>query len=318
MISIIIPVYKVEAYLADCINSVLAQTCTDFELILVDDGSPDSCGELCDRYAARDSRISVIHQENGGLSAARNAGLDAAKGEYIMFVDSDDWIEPDTLEVMLPLLQNTGADLAVCSFQITKTFPADTTAVRHLFPGQTLSMEAVLADQCTPNAWIYTAPWAKLYSRDLFDGIRFPVGFIYEDSAVWHRILGKCRTIALTDRVLYNYRAHPNSITSSAFSVKHTDHLAAWVDRTLYCHKKGWHDWKQHTIRMYMAKFFEYYTHFERNEENLVYFKRMEHGLRKLLPFLLQHGDIPLRHKLYLILICIHPSLYAALRSLKG
>lgn len=113
-VSIIVPVYKVEPYLNKCVDSILAQTFTDFECILVDDGSPDSCGKICDEYVQKDSRVKVIHQENQGLSAARNSGLDMASGAWIVFVDSDDWIEPDAVEVLYRAALQNDADMAVC------------------------------------------------------------------------------------------------------------------------------------------------------------------------------------------------------------
>lgn len=116
LLSIIVPVYDVERYLPKCIDSILAQTFTDFELILVEDGSPDNCPALCDAAAAKDARIRVIHQKNGGLSAARNAGLDAARGEWIGFVDSDDYIAPEMYEALYKAVQSTGADLALCDY----------------------------------------------------------------------------------------------------------------------------------------------------------------------------------------------------------
>ena len=115
LVSIIIPVYKVEKYLPNCIESILRQTFKDFELILVDDGSPDNCGEICEEYAQKDSRIKVVHQPNGGLSAARNSGIDIAKGDYLTFIDSDDFVFPHYLEILVKLCQENDADMSVCS-----------------------------------------------------------------------------------------------------------------------------------------------------------------------------------------------------------
>lgn len=119
-ISIIVPVYKAEPYLKKCIDSILNQTFKDFELILVDDGSPDRCGEICDEYALKDSRIKIIHKENGGQSSARNVGLDIAQGEYIGFVDSDDWIEPDMYKKLFKVLKNDNVDMAICNINSIK------------------------------------------------------------------------------------------------------------------------------------------------------------------------------------------------------
>ena len=125
MISIIIPVYKTEPYLRKCVDSVLAQTYTNLEVILVDDGSPDDCGKICDEYAAKDSRVKVIHKENGGLSSARNCGLDVATGKYIGFVDSDDWIDPDMYETLLGLLLRYDADIAEGSYRFFRPWKSE-------------------------------------------------------------------------------------------------------------------------------------------------------------------------------------------------
>ena len=164
LLSIIVPVYKVENYLQKCIDSILAQTFTDFELILVEDGSPDGCPALCDAAAAKDARIRVLHQKNGGLSAARNAGLDVARGEWIGFVDSDDYIAPEMYETLYKAVQSTGADLALCDYAAVDEagipcLPPYTGLAQRIFTGRELLKKAT-------NTMAQPA-WNKLYRRSL-------------------------------------------------------------------------------------------------------------------------------------------------------
>ena len=178
LLSIIVPVYDVERYLPKCIDSILAQTFTDFELILVEDGSPDNCPALCDAAAARDARIRVIHQKNGGLSAARNAGLDAARGEWIGFVDSDDYIAPEMYEALYKAVQSTGADLALCDYaEVNETGalcpPMHISLAEQVFTGRELLKNAT-------DTMIQPA-WNKLYRRAIFAQLRYPEGKLNED-----------------------------------------------------------------------------------------------------------------------------------------
>ena len=180
LLSIIVPVYKVENYLQKCIDSILAQTFTDFELILVEDGSPDGCPALCDAAAAKDARIRVLHQKNGGLSAARNAGLDVARGEWIGFVDSDDYIAPEMYETLYKAVQNTGADLALCDYAAVDEagipcLPPYTGLAQRIFTGRELLKRAT-------NTMAQPA-WNKLYRRAIFAQLRYPEGKLNEDIA---------------------------------------------------------------------------------------------------------------------------------------
>lgn len=226
MISVIVPVYKVEPYLHKCIDSILAQTYTDFELILIDDGSPDNCGAICDEYARRDARIRVIHQENGGLSAARNAGIDIAKGEYLSFVDSDDMIAKTYLERLVDVLTKEHADISVCGM-VNFTDGEEP----KLDAGQQYPAEAMTGrDACLSiykmdgKVWV-TAP-SKLYNAKLFNNIRFPVGLIHEDQATIPPVIYMAGRVALIKDKLYIYRKRNGSITSW-FSTKRFDDCIA-------------------------------------------------------------------------------------------
>lgn len=217
LLSVIVPVYNVAPYLARCVDSILNQSYPSLELILVDDGSQDDSGKLCDEYAARDSRVRVIHKENGGLSSARNAGLDAAAGEYLTFVDSDDWIEPDSYGPMIALLEQNDAAL-VCGGRYDvdgktgeKTLGLCPKKQECLSAGEMVG-RIFLWDGCDSSAC------DKLYRRRLFASLRYPEGKVCEDVCVTYRIVLEGGTAVLWDRPFYNYYHRPDSITTAAVS----------------------------------------------------------------------------------------------------
>ena len=210
MISIIVPVYKVEAYLDKCISSIIAQTYKDIEIILVDDGSPDRCGAICDSYAAKESRIRVFHTENGGLSAARNVGIDNANGEYLGFVDSDDWIEPDMYQVLFDTLLENSADISACDLYCNYPDRQESEhRVSDAVYGQDDAIRALI-DRSIANY-----AWNKLYKRELFSSIRFPNGRLYEDIATIYKLILKTERVASTSKPLYHYRKRGDSTTGN-------------------------------------------------------------------------------------------------------
>lgn len=246
-ISVIVPVYGVEQWLPACVESILAQTFADFELILVDDGSPDNCPALCDGYAAKDERVRVIHRENGGLSAARNTGLDAVAGEYICFVDSDDVIAPRYLELLL----SAGADVAQCGFCRENMLADDAVFERLTGREMSLRMHNDAEGACT-------VAWNRLWRRSVWGDLRFPEGKLHEDEFTTWRGFWAAETCAVTDAPLYYYRQRSGSIMDGGFTPRRMDavdalreraafyraqgdlELAALAD-TLYCHTlKSW------------------------------------------------------------------------------
>lgn len=204
-ISVIVPVYKVEKYLERCIDSILAQTFTDFELILIDDGSPDGCPEICDHYAKTDRRIKVIHQKNSGVSVARNAGLDIMTGKYVMFVDSDDALHTEILNVLHYLSETDEADLSICGATVfdTDCLPDD---IKFALPitSQIYDGKQVFNSLITIPI-NRAAPWGKLYRRELFDNIRFKPGITYEDLQLYPYILARAKKIVSCPLPLYYY-----------------------------------------------------------------------------------------------------------------
>ena len=211
MISVIVPVYKVEKYLNKCVNSILGQTYQNLEIILIDDGSPDNCGAICDAYAKKDSRIEVIHKKNGGLSDARNSGLDIAKGDYIAFVDSDDYIHCEMIEKLLCSSKENDADISICSAQMVDE-QNRALGVLPVTPGVYTGIQVIEEYDYFHGA--YVVAWNKLYKRHIFDNLRYDVGKIHEDEFSFHRVFSKCKIVSCVDDALYYYLQRSGSIMS--------------------------------------------------------------------------------------------------------
>ena len=230
-ISVIVPVYKVEKYLKRCVDSILSQTFTDFELILVDDGSPDGCPQICDQYAQQDDRVYVIHQQNGGLSAARNAGIDWAfansNSQWLTFVDSDDWIHPQTLEVLLKAARDNHVDVSICGFQKTN---GEEGAISSDFSVELWTPENFYVQYVTSAV----VAWGKLYKKECFSEIRYPVGRLHEDEFVTYRILFQCEKIAFVDTPLYAYFQNSDGIMKSVWTRRRMDVLVAYEQQIAY------------------------------------------------------------------------------------
>lgn len=237
-ISVIVPIYNVEKYLGKCLNSILEQTFTDYELILVDDGSTDSSGDMADEYALKDDRISVIHKKNGGLSDARNHGIDKANGEYVCFIDSDDWIEKTYLEELHELAVKNEADITICDYQ-KNTGDSVITQPKEFAVVIETGIDAI--DNLYSDKYgIYVVAWNKLYNRDLFTDLRYPVGMIHEDEAIFGDLFCEAKKVVRTERILYNYRVNnETSIMSSKYSLKRLDILKAMEIRMETYKSKG-------------------------------------------------------------------------------
>ncbi|MGX2961379.1 glycosyltransferase [Peribacillus sp. JNUCC 23] len=211
-ISIIVPVYKVEPYIHKCIDSILEQTFTDFELILVNDGSPDNCGNICDEYAEQDSRVRVVHKENGGQATARNMALDIATGNYIGFVDSDDWIEPDMYELLYNMCINNDCDIASCT---SKIYFNNKTVINGTHPltihDRNQAMKTMLEGELYDEV-----VWTKLFKRSLLKDIRFPIGVMYEDTAFTYKVIHRSEKVCCIGEPKYNYIKRDSSTMDRA------------------------------------------------------------------------------------------------------
>lgn len=229
LVSVIVPVFNVEPYLAEALDSVIRQTYTNLEIIVIDDGSTDGSGRICDEYAGKDRRIRVIHQENRGLSAARNAGLDVMKGEAVSFLDSDDAYYPEFIETMMTAMIRENAEIVTCRWTTHRTAGRlNETGNEKPRPsiGQGIYSRTdvlrALADGKASHVM-----WNKLYLRKLWDGIRFPEGYVYEDIVVTYQLIDRCKKIYVLDRPLYMYRKRPGSINDIKSFKNITDYFFA-------------------------------------------------------------------------------------------
>lgn len=239
-ISVIVPVYKAEKYLCECLDSILSQTFTDFEVFLVDDGSPDNCGAICEEYKERDSRIRVIHQENQGQAAARNHALPQTVGEWLCYVDSDDAIHPQMLEILYEAVTTFNAGVSICpmvrSVQVPEDFLEPVTGVFEVLPVEEQTLTA-LFDAGEYPSW---EACAKLIRRDLVEGYPFREGRIYEDNeAVCRWVCGAGKLVRVS-APMYYYRTNPISTTQRSFSLKKRDYLWALDSIIRYYHSLGY------------------------------------------------------------------------------
>lgn len=241
-ISVIIPIYKVERYLDACVASVVGQTYTDLEIILVDDGSPDGCSAICDAWAQKDARIRVIHQTNGGLSAARNSGLDIATGEYIAFVDSDDRLEPDILERALARQQQDHADLVIFNYLYTdennEPLPKPDYTIFH-DEGMTPATFWPRFFACDDRCSYYIVAWNKLYKAETFRTLRYAVGKRYEDMFLLPSLIDSCKTIACMGYQGYRHAQRAGSIMDQGDPRNYLDRSEYMLEWTAHFAAKG-------------------------------------------------------------------------------
>lgn len=249
LVSVIVPVYKVEKELDRCVKSIINQTYHNLEIILVDDGSPDCCPQMCDDYAKVDKRIIVIHKENGGLSDARNAGIDVAKGTYIAFIDSDDWVENNFIEHLVTNLENTDSDISICGYMLVnedgkkrqctaekeiEIFEHDE-AMHELFAQQKFECMVCL----------------KLYRRNLFETLRFPKDKLYEDVAISLSLFDLSKRCVVSNAGLYYYFQRNDSIVNSKFNLNKLDILEFVQNMIEYSHKHN-HQYDMETEGFYL------------------------------------------------------------------
>lgn len=222
-VSVIVPVYRVENYLKTCLDSLVAQSYKNLEIILVDDGSPDGCPQICDQYGQRDSRIQVIHRKNGGLAAARNTGIKMASGAYLVFVDSDDWVDPYYVENLYRIVTGIRADVGICGYMDQYEGKPS------LAPGEINLQESRCLNRLEGlKALLYQMPfdnsmWAKIYRRELFENLWLPEGRLYEDFAVMYRLFGRGENIAYNPWKGYYYLHRADGIMEERFSPKKMD-----------------------------------------------------------------------------------------------
>ena len=317
VVSVIVPVYKVEKYIKKCLNSIINQTYKNLEIILVDDGSPDKCPEICDEYAKKDNRIMVIHKNNGGLSDARNAGLDIASGKYVTFIDSDDYIAVDYIEKLYRALVDNGADMSLCSF----IFVDDNCSV--ITERQN---DSPIADECISGLDIikklnqshggyYVVSVCKLYSIHLFDNLRFRLGKIHEDEFMIHHVLYRCKRVAAIAQPLYFYLQRSGSIMNEIIAYKQLDICEAFLDRAEFLEDKI--DFYECAI--WYLKACGFYSHYsseiDKTDKNqMIRLNGIKKKIKKDIRFI---KGLTIRGKLSVILILSSTRLYRLLHKLK-
>lgn len=330
LISVIIPIYKVEKYLPRAIESVITQSYSNLEIILVEDGSPDACGSICDEYAGHDSRIRVIHKENGGLSDARNAGLDQMNGEYVVFLDSDDYIAPYFIEELYRALDETGADVSFCKYAVVKKEDTSEEEKRlrrprrgefprpqEMFVYDRKQLLLNMYDQNHKDATYFIVSWNKLYKASLWENIRFPKGKIHEDEATTYKVFDRASLGTYVTAPMYGYFNAPSSITRDAFSVKRLDWMEALTDRIHFFEEKKEYDIAAPGIRAradgaikYFYPLKEKVAHSEQEQ------KELKGYVKEALKADEKYHNLTSRNKLGYRLFLISPALYRAV--LKG
>ena len=271
-VSVIVAVYNAEQYLRKCVDSIISQTYCNLEIILVNDGSTDSYPQICDEYAKTDSRIIVIHKENGGCSEARNVGIDASNGNWIVFVDSDDFIAPNAIEMLYKSANEHNSDMAMCGVNL---FIEDFDGIK-VYETKTLDYGIYsgydILKTTKLGELIYVVPWNKIYRRRLWQDLRYPVGRIHEDAFVAHHLFGMCNRVVCIPDALYYYRYNVDSITNRPYSIDRLDDFDALADRAQYYLDNG--------LREYMGSVLPYYyerlrTKYYRLEDNKSTHKRL-------------------------------------------
>ena len=240
LVSVIIPVYKVESFLNRCLRSVVGQSYKELEIILVDDGSPDKCPQMCEQWKDKDKRIKVIHKENGGLSSARNAGMKIMTGDYVCFVDSDDWIEPIMIEHLMEMIRNTkGADIAQCDYRISYKFESFSRQPKEIIKvfGKKEMLDYFFRLHGEKSN---TGVWNKVISRNILDGFKF-VDTLNEDVEASYEFLTRANKMVITNQVYYHYFVNKEGITNSNFKMKDLQYLSVCdriLERTKIEHKQ--------------------------------------------------------------------------------
>lgn len=300
LISVIVPVYKVEKYLNKCIESIVNQTYKNLEIILVDDGSPDECGKICDNYAQKDMRIKVIHKENGGLSDARNAGINISNGKYISFIDSDDYIDLEYLELLYKTIKKDKSDMAISSH---KVIYENGTILEKATKEESILEPKEVLKRILYDDGIDLSAWAKLYKIELFEEIRYPKGRLFEDAATTYKLVDKCKKISIISKSTYNYIIRGNSITNVNFSEKKMDLIISTEEMCNYI-KKKYPDLEEAANRRLMYAYLSTLTQLiKSNKRNKSVEKRLYGYIKQNSKMILKDKNVPRRDKVAIISI---------------
>lgn len=310
-VSIIVPVYNVEKYLRKCLDSISSQTLKEIEVILVDDGSTDSSSKICDEYSKIDNRFKVIHKTNGGLSDARNVGIDIARGQYIGFVDSDDYININMFEILYSNIIIYDADISVCDF---KKVYEDNNDIIENYNGYIIhkysNMDS-LNQLYNENVFSFVPAWNKLYKKDLFKELRYKVGKIHEDEYIIHELLYSCKNVIYITCDLYYYLQRDGSIMKLKYSISRLDALDAYRERVIFFKRIGEKKLIKNAVFEYSIKFFESYFRVKYEIDNSYkYLIKIKKEYLKLLKDVLFCDLYSMKERITIMIFCISPILY--------
>ena len=311
-ISIIVPVYNVEEYLSNCIESILNQTFKNFELILVNDGSTDKSLDICKYYKNIDNRIYIINKKNGGLSSARNAGLEIARGKYIGFVDSDDYIHPQMYELLYNEIIKNKADISLCEFKKVSDFNKEELLDKDSLNQkvETLNNKEALFKLGESGSVIYVIVCNKLYKKSLFKNIKFKEGIIHEDEYIIHRLLYHAKKLVYINEKLYFYLQREGSIMNKRLTINSVDYLLACSDRVRFFYEKDLVQLKDKWQKFYLWEFFTNYSELYKNYNGNKKLKIIRKDFIQLLKILLKDKNYPLKEKISWIIFAINPDIY--------
>lgn len=309
IISIIVPVYNVEEYLQRCIDSILNQSFKNFELILVNDGSTDNSLKICKEYLLNDPRVKIINKENGGLSSARNAGINIAKGRYIGFVDSDDWINKEMYKILYELCEKNNSDIAECRYTVTTGNEMNLDNSSNLIT--ILNNEEAIKSLYTNTSYGSVVSWNKLYRCELFKDIKFPEGKLNEDQFTTYKLYYKSNKIVSIDKVLYYYFQSTKSIMRSEFTLKKLDAIEAIESSHKFFEENNLYDLVLWNDTLYSFVLIKYFIILLRNEQfDNKYRNSILEKFRGRFWLFIKNEHISIREKLLLMLFYVSPKLY--------
>ena len=319
LISVIVPVYNVENYIYACLDCLLLQTWKNLEIILVDDGSTDSSSILCDAAALHDARIRVVHQKNGGLSAARNAGVDAARGEWIGFVDSDDYVAADMFEKLYHAAADQQAQIAVCTYAYVTPEGKPLNRISPITKDEVLTREEALNRLTIQKNWYYVTAQNRLYRRELFDKVRFPAGRIHEDEWTAHLFYGQCERVAVLKEPLYYYVQREGSIMRQESFQKRMDKVEGLFGRAEFAAENGFYELAFSSCNAVLGRIVLYCTTEKDtlSPEEQKTMAELQSRVDRLIKQLLRVPGYP-GEKLKVGVFTISPALYKGLLDLRG
>lgn len=253
LISVIIPAYNVEKYLAACLESIVCQTYNNLEIVVIDDGSTDNTAVICDEYAKKDSRIRIIHQENKGIASTRNVGIHEAKGEYLFWIDSDDFVDKNIIMKLYKLIRKYSADISICDYiqgsNRDYQFVSSGRIEESILEAKT-GFEKIY--ESNHSSFIMAASWGKLIRKSAYDGLKYPDGLIFEDIYMSHHLIANCEKIVYTNEIMYYYYQWPESILGKKLHINKLDYLGAFEERIHFFDKLGYMDLKELATKQYL------------------------------------------------------------------